>query len=296
MLRYVILSFVSLFYLNACLPTSNCPKCSVQTPIVEPEKPIVRIGASSLNMPPYFITTENTGLEKDIIEASFAAKGYKAIFEYPNDRKRKFVENKVDCISTVLENSGLKGYYSEPIIPYNDMAIYLAKDNLRIKTTDDLKGKRVEAFNKADKQLGLTHLREEASYREHASKASQILMLYHEKIDVLLMDVRMFGFYHNKMYHKIRSIERHKKEEAKEQNKEYRLHPLEISLIFPEYSYQIACKTQQLRDDFNAGLKLIKQPNQTSEDKRSKYDIILENPAYNSSVFPELVASENGLD
>jgi polar amino acid transport system substrate-binding protein len=294
MLRYVILSIISLLYLNSCLPTSNCPQCSKQSQTTIPEKPMVRIGGSSLNMPPYFITTDNSGLEQEIIQAAFAAKGYQTTFEYPNDRKKLFLENKLDCISTIVEKSGFPAHYSDPIVVYHDMAIYLANRGFKIKTIDDLKGKKIEAFNKADTILNLGNIKQEALYREHGSKASQILMLYHEKIDVLLMDVRMFGFYHNKMYHKIRAIENKKKEEAKEKKKEYVQHPLEISLIFPEHSYQIGCRTQQLKDDFNAGLKLIKQP--SPNETLSEYEKILTKPAYNSSVFPESVASENGLD
>lgn len=295
MLRYMILSIISLLYLNSCLPTSNCPQCSKQSQTtIIPEKPTVRMGGSSMNMPPYFITTDKSGLEQEIIQAAFAAKGYQTTFEYPNDRKKKFLDNKLDCISTVVEKSEFPAHYSDPIVVYHDMAIYLANRGFKIKNLDDLKGKKLEAFNKADDVLHLGNIKREASYREHASKASQILMLYHEKIDVLLMDVRMFGFYHNKMYHKINAIEHKKKEEAKENNKEYVQHPLEISLIFPEHSYQIACRTPQLKDDFNAGLKLIKQP--LPNEILSEYEKILAKPAYNSPVFPELVASENGLD
>jgi|WetSurMetagenome_2_1015567.scaffolds.fasta_scaffold05322_4 polar amino acid transport system substrate-binding protein len=301
MFRYFILG-VCVPFLTSCLPSSNCSQC--QSPIQSPppaQQKILHIAASDLNMPPYFIATEKIGLEQEIIKKSFESKGYNAIIEYTSNRKQKFSDRKFDCITSVTDDVSkpvvLPNYldsiaFSNPIVPYQDMAIYLANRGFKIKTKDDLKGKKVEAFNNAEKLLNLSNIRKESNYREHASKASQVLMLYHESIDVLLMDVRMFGFYQNKMYHKIKSIERQRKEQAKQAEKPYIPHPLEISLIFSEHYYKIACHSQQVINDFNAGLNAIKQPNSANENNLSDYDKILNKPEYQSSAFPELANSE----
>ncbi len=282
MLRYMILSLISLLYLNSCLPTSNCPQCSVQVPIIEPEKPLVRIGASSLNMPPYFITTENTGLEKDIIEAAFLKKGYRVSFEFVNDRKKMFHEGKFDCITTVVENPKYPAFYTYGIVPYQDQVIYLENPTFTINSLDDLKDRKIEAFKDAKKILELQDLKLDKNYREHSSKASQVLMLYHRSIDVLIMDIRMFGFYRKKMLHKIVELERKKREEieTKKSPETFTHYQIKTAALFPAQAYQMACKNEKHRNDFNEGLNLIKQSNPTNENSMSDYDKIFKKPEY----------------
>lgn len=311
MLRYMILSLTSLLYLTSCLPTSNCPQCSKTSspppaPVSQNQKNFLRIGAPEINLPPYFITTEKTGLERDIIEKAFASKGYNVIFEYINNRRQKYQEQKLDCITTVKQsiedqkkNESLSPTnYSNPVVPYHDMAIYLSSKNLKIKTLDDLRitGRKIEAFKGAEENLNLSSFKQDRYYREHKSKASQILMLHRGTIDVLLMDVRMFGFYQNKMYNKVKMLDREReereKQEARRKNENYEPRHLEISLIFPEHAYQIACQTEQLISDFNVGLNAIKQPNSANKDSLSDYDMILNKPEYQSAAFPELASSE----
>lgn len=294
MFYYFILGISTLF-LASCLPTTDCPKCQPTSPPVSPiaQKKLVKIGASDLNMPPYFITTEKIGLEQEIIEKAFLSKGYEPVIEYANNRKYKFFEQKFDCISSVTEQSGLPNFvkYSNPIVPYQDMAIYLGNRGFTIQSIDDLKGKKIEAFNNAEKLLNLPDIRKESNYREHGSKASQVLMLYHETVDVLLMDKKMFSFYQNKMYHKIRTIERQRKERAESNNQPYVEHPLAISVIFPEHFYKIACKNEQLVNDFNEGLKMLKQPNPNNPNGLSDYDVILNKPEYQAVTFPRAISS-----
>lgn len=282
MFRYMILSLISLVCLNACLPTSDCQKCSPQVQINEPEKPLVRIGASSTNMPPYFITTEKTGIERDIIEAAFAKKGYRVSFEFVNDRKKMFQEGKFDCITTVIENPKYPFFYTKGIVPYQDQVIYLENPKFTINSLNDLKDRKVEAFKDAKKILGLQHLKLDENYREHSSKASQVLMLYHKSVDVLIMDIHMFDFYRKKMLHKIVELERKKREELEEKKSPevFKHYQVKTAKLFPEYAYQMACKHEKHRNDFNEGLDLVKQPNQANENGISDYDKIFKKPEY----------------
>lgn len=295
MFRYVVVGISTLF-LAACLPTNDCPQC--QKPIPKPldTRKQIKIGASEINMPPYLIATDHTGLEQEIIERSFELAGYKAVFEYTNNRKQQYAnKDELHCITTVIEPSGVgdiygvKSYFSDPIVPYQDVAIYLENPHFKIQTINDLKGKKVEAFKRADKILGFQHLNlDSSSYREHSSKASQILMLYHQTVDVLLMDVLMFDFYYRKMESKLHEIERKKREELanKTPPESFSGYKIKVTPLFSPQPYQIACKDQQLLTHFNAGLKLVKQSNQGN---LSEYEQMLKKSDYQLKTPYELV-------
>jgi hypothetical protein len=158
----------------------------------------------------------------------------------------------------------------------------LENPTFTINSLDDLKDRKIEAFKDAKKILELQDLKLDKNYREHSSKASQVLLLYHRSIDVLIMDIRMFGFYRKKMLHKIVELERKKREEieTKKLPETFTHYQIKTAALFPAQAYQMACKNEKHRNDFNEGLNLIKQSNPANENSISDYDKIFKKPEY----------------
>ena len=211
----------------------------------EPKKSTeVQIGAPSKNLPPYFIYWNRKGIEQDILHEAFQKSNYKPIFFYYPKREKKFLEPKynLDCISTVTEQLGYDGFYSDNVITYRDVAIYLKDSGLNINSKADLAGKRIEAFKDASKYLNIQDIVANSPYyHEHSGKASQILLLYRGKVKILLMDKYFFFHFRSKVGKLI------------DMNKE-----IVIRHLFPERSYKILCKDKKIRVAFNRGLTRLR--------------------------------------
>ena len=83
--------------------------------------------AVSVALPPYFIQETETGMELEIIQEALKLSGHtiKPVF-LPFARVTLAMENgKVDCASTINENSGVKAHYSDNHIVYQNFAISL---------------------------------------------------------------------------------------------------------------------------------------------------------------------------
>ncbi|MDM8566174.1 hypothetical protein QUF74_11050 [Candidatus Halobeggiatoa sp. HSG11] len=210
---------------------------------VEKEATEVHIGVPSKNLPPYFIYWNRKGMEHDILHEAFQNSNYKPIFSYIQNREEIFLKNKsnLDCISTVTEKLGYDGFYSHNVITYQDVAIYLKDSGLNINSKIDLADKKIEAFNDANKYLDIKDIvANNPFYYEHSGKASQILLLYRGKVDVLLMDKYLFFYFRNKVK-KLIDMDR----------------KVEVRPIFSKHPYQILCKDKKIRDDFNYGLSVL---------------------------------------
>lgn len=200
--------------------------------------------------PPYvFQSTEELapGILVEIVQEAFAGTGYtiKPVF-LPLGRGFKLLEEgKVDGLSISTTELGLNAYYSDISIEYHNFAIGLADRALEISSTEDLRGKSIIAFQKADTYLGSAFAAAVAGnpdYIEMANQENQVHMLLKGRIDLAVMDRSIFMYYRNKLI----------REGKVDDGVKYRLFDL-----FSPSRYRAAFHDEAIRDLFNRGLKRL---------------------------------------
>jgi polar amino acid transport system substrate-binding protein len=134
-------------------------------------------------------------------------------------------------------------YLSEPYISYQNVAVTLAEDDLKIDELDDLSGKDIVAFQTARQFLGVNYseaIEKAAGYQEVADQMRQIKLLFNKRTQVLVLDINIlqhFLFNHRDDIYK----------------KPYKVHQL-----FRPRTYAAGFKSKAVRDQFNRGLAVIK--------------------------------------
>lgn len=207
-----------------------------------------------LALPPYFIKESNSGFEMEVITEALKFKGHNVEFKFlPFARVPvAFDRGKVNCVSPINENSGIKANYSDVHVSYQNFAITLKSDNLTIDTIADLKDKEVLAFQNAKKYLGkeFSDMAESnAQYEETARQSSQALRLYHNRTQVFVGDGNIFKYYSqnfsNFFPEKITKTINTKQ-------------AVVYHSLFPKTDYKVAFHSEQIMRDFNEGLSHIK--------------------------------------
>lgn len=209
---------------------------------------VVSIGVA--DFPPYSIVDgENiSGAEVDIIRQSLELMGYKVKLKtYPYGRlPTAFRSHKIDGTIVTLKNfTDVEVYYSEIVLPeYQTVAVHLTGNEFTINSISDLKDKSIIAHQRArlfyGKEFG--EIAKTTNYQETARQKAQVLMLFRERIDVIVLAHEIFHYYRNTAEYT---------EKAK---------PYTASKIFGEkFGFHNVFWDKQVRDDFNAGLKAIRE-------------------------------------
>jgi len=223
----------SLFTLSACLSS-------------QAENITMGFGES---LYPYVIKEENKGMELDVIRAALAYKKHTLIPTYAplHSLAILFDKQRVDAINVTLK-ADLKRphfYAKQPSIFYQDIMLTLEKSELTIKEPNDLKGLRVFAFHSAHlyHPIWLAPLKDSPKYRESSLQSSQVSLLHLQRVDVIVADENIIGYYTDKL-----------KKEGKIQLLPTTSHafakPIPIKAVFAH---------QHIRDDFNEGLAHLKE-------------------------------------
>ena len=201
------------------------------------------------NKPPYFNGSTNDGIERDAIRESFALVGKYVEFTETAGRQKKYDSERfgAECVSTVSPELKLKSksYFSEPVVTYHYTPFTLKKNKIVITRFSDLDGKTVEAFSLGSKYLGTEFssvIPRMLNYAEHENRSSQVALLLHDRVQVLVIDRTMFHF--------IRNALMNARPDA--YDAEVAEVPLEINVEF-----RIACHNQDLVNQFNRGLVML---------------------------------------
>lgn len=216
----------------------------------------------SFSIPPYVILEDDSGLELDIIKEAFRISGHKVVPHYmPLDRSfRLYESNQLDGVINVKKGM-VKGYYTSDVITFQNCAITLKRNGLKIESIADLKGKSVVSFQNAKKFLGLS-FREAIEgfsyYREVARQKMQIHMLFLDRVDAVILDRNIFDYFRMKVYE---SIDIPQEITAKK---------VVYHCFFEPSKYKLAFHNKLLRDDFDRGLKIIRD-NGTYENIQKTY-------------------------
>lgn len=205
----------------------------------------VAVGRS---VPPYVIVDEWRGLEYDVVKQALALEGHtlKPKFMAFARVPKELDAGLVDAAMTTRAE-GVKAFFSDSHVTYRNVAITLASRDLVINGIDDLAGKSVLAFQNAGTYLGARYKAMATAnprYREEARQVVQPTLLFLGRVDAVVCDRAIFGWYAN-------DPELRGKVDA---TQAVRIHP-----IFPPTEYSVAFRDAALRDSFNRGLRKLRE-------------------------------------
>lgn len=203
--------------------------------------------AVGLALPPYVLQGTDSGIELDIAREALALKGHTIIPVYlPLARVGRSLDSRsVDAALTMDESAGLNNVYlSDSHITYQNVAISLKARAIQLNEVADLGGYSVFAFQNATRYLGEEFAAMAANsrhYFEKANQATQIKMLFSERIDIIVLDINIFNYF--------------RQNESNIDTSE----PVVLHQIFPPNLYKVGFLDADLRDQFNEGLAELKR-------------------------------------
>ena len=202
--------------------------------------------AVGLSLAPYVISETNSGISLEIVMGALKLKGYTLapIYVPFGERVKAYEEQKLDSIMTIDERSGVQAFYSDVVTTYQNVAICLKSKHLPIARMSDLRGKHLIAFQDATIYLGeeFAAAAKAGQYEEVATQADQVLALYAGKADVIVMDKNIFLYYRAQVAKQIDVTQ-----------------PIVMHGLFPKNEYKAAFTSKDVRDDFNEGLKRLRE-------------------------------------
>ena len=210
--------------------------------------------AFSHDIPPYIFQKENKGIEIDIITSALAQKGHtlKQLY-FPLGRVPIAFKNKL--VNAAMGDMGVdlsshNAFYGEPAVIYNNVFITLSKKNISIKKPEDLDGLTVLAFQGAEKRYPkwLTKVKQENRFFSISNQLTQVKLLNLDRYDVVLSDRYIFKYFVKRLslvsdLHNIH-FDEHSFSKS---------NPLDYRPVF---------RSEKIRDDFNQGLRKIKETGQ----------------------------------
>lgn len=204
--------------------------------------------------PPFIFGKTQKGIEIDIFREALHRRGHTlgTIIHTSNQRlQENFQSLGADAVAAVPRtNNDL--YFSDLFIAYDNYAIVKKSSNLVLNSPKDLVGVRTLAWTNAWRDLGeefealfgpSVTLPYRNKYKEHANQGNQSAMFWKDRTDVLIMDKVIFYWYRKLLASEMDTTD------------EVILYKPFISLS-PFYA---GFKEQQIRDDFNFGLRSMQQ-------------------------------------
>ena len=206
--------------------------------------------AVGLAKPPYVIQKDNSGFELDLIRNIFKKMGKSTKFVYTqfgHSSKMLDVEAIDAVITTTPRIFSDTSKLSDKYITYQNVAISMKEDDLRIDTIKDLANYTIASFQKADKVLGKEFAdaaNKSPLFMKVAEQNRQPMLLLKKRVQVLVMDINIFKYFAKKIG--IKNI-----------SSRFNFHE-----VFPINHYNVAFKNKQYVKLFN---KLLAQYKQTDD-------------------------------
>ena len=208
--------------------------------------------AVGLAIAPYNIPKTNSGIELDVVREALGIKGYTIVPKYVPFARRtmELLERRVDGVLTVNTNSGIEAFYSDEHLVCENVVVSLKKNAFTIETVKDLEGKSVVAFQEATVYLGedfAAMAKKNPKYRELAKQQLQLNLLFGDRVDAIVLDRYIFLY-------------------LKEKNRKVdTTQPVDVAHIFKPTPFRVAFSNEKIRDDFNEGLKKLKESGRYDE-------------------------------
>lgn len=202
-------------------------------------------------IPPFCFPETNSGIEIEVLSQALAFRGHvlKPVYYSFARIPVAFKSHQVDAAMTDLgqDMTAVGAYYADPAVFYDNVFITLKERNIVIRKPEDLKGLSVLSFPGGAKRYPdwLGAVNKAGRYFEQNDQALQVLTLDKGRYDVVLSDRNIFRY-----FTLLLSL-----------NKSIQLRPVtEQSFVkFNPMDYRAVFWNRRYRDDFNAGLKHIKE-------------------------------------
>ena len=203
--------------------------------------------AFATTLEPFVFARTHGGIEVEIVRSVLQRLGHTLEPVYvPNARvSHLFERRQVDAAATSLQEQGASGFFSEPYIVFQNIAVTLAERKLRLDSIADMAGLKVVAFQKAGSYLGDEFHRmaqRNPKYREIADHLGQARLLYRGGADVIVIERHVFDY-----QNKILGVARYP-----ESVRQVHIHPL-----FPPTPYRMRFHDKALRDAFDLELATV---------------------------------------
>jgi len=204
------------------------------------------------DIPPFIIGEK--GLEVDIVRSALQYKGHTfKMKRYPYKRLQIAVSKMgLDGAAAVRKTEGDGVFYSDDFIAFQNVAITKKKSGIVLEKISDLKGKSILAWQNAHRDLGkefedmfspATNSPHRKKYDEIPIQRNQNMMFWKERADVIVIDETIFLWYRNQLSEQVNTTE------------EVIFH----NIFDNETHFQVAFKDQRIRDDFNEGLRHLRE-------------------------------------
>ncbi|WP_263832659.1 transporter substrate-binding domain-containing protein [Sulfurospirillum oryzae] len=185
---------------------------------------------------------------------------------------------KLDIAVGVKQKEDAAFYYSDVLIDFENIVITREEDHFEINSIEDLKDKKIIAFEGAYKSLGKEYEKKfnpenrPLTYIETSKQDEQVLAFLRKKTDVLVIDKNVFLWYLKRL--------------NSDASETYQFHAL-----FPnKNSYTVAFREKNLRDFFNKKLQELKNSGQYADIFYHYLETNIEAKATISTLFSSLVA------
>lgn len=195
----------------------------------------------------YNAAGELDGIEYQLVSRIFSRAGYRVEYElYGYSRLLKqFSSKKLDCASPVA--IAVEGaFYTEPYLPFQDVAISLSQAGLKINSLSDLRDKSIVAYQQAQQVLGhdFSAALVNSRYLELAERELQLELLFKQRVDLVIGERRVLHYLAHKVNPQIK---------------------LATHYLFAEKTYPAACWQADLAAIFNSGLRQLQQNGELAE-------------------------------
>jgi len=230
----IVLSFLSLFLFSFSSPTLGDELAA----------------GFSYAKPPYvFAQTrmqigETRGIEMDIMRRALGYSGHTfkpSFFSY--DKLHGALEKGIIDIAATVRPESSKNYYSEEFVYFQNFAITRKDEKAGIGSIADLSSRTLSAWEGATKDLGKEYdnaTKAALLYREFGDQQQQTLMFLDGRVNTLIIDGAIFSYWARIFGKDLGS---------------YTFH----DIFGGKTSFVAAFKSEKLRDQFNAGLRKMKE-------------------------------------
>jgi len=201
-------------------------------------------------IPPFCFPETDSGIELDVMREALSFRGHTMVpHYYPFARiPVSFKAGTVDAAMTDLgeDMSGVGGHYGDPAVLYDNVFFTLSERKLSIRKPEDLNGLTVLSFPGGLKRYPqwLDAVKKAGHYYEQNDQALQVLTLDRGHYDVILSDRNIFRYFTLQL-----------KRERSFKRKRVTIHAF---VKVDPMNYRPVFHDKQIRDDFNAGLKHMK--------------------------------------
>jgi polar amino acid transport system substrate-binding protein len=208
---------------------------------------------------PWVMPATNNGILIDIITEALEPAGYEIVpIYYPylrriTEYRKGFVDITCDMNVNTMNDQNLTGFLSDDAYAYENFAFSLKEKGYQFKHLNDLGKVALLSWQGAISHLGDEYAKMATNnpfYLETNNQESQIKMLFHKRVDVVQLDKRIFEYYRSK---------------AEQEGFADTADKVDSFPLFGASSNGFLFHDEKIRDDFNRGLKVLKESGRYAE-------------------------------